>query len=146
MKKREILRRSKRAFTLLEILLVVGILGLLMAFMVVNVDTIMGGSKRTVAETFVNDTLATTLTTYSFAVGSYPSTEEGLEALVKAPESAGDRWKGPYLKQLPVDPWGEPYQYECPGRHNPNSYDVWSTGPDKKISDDDIGNWKSEKK
>ena len=135
--------RKRKAFTLLEILIVITLMAFLAAIAVNNVGSIMSGGQRKIAETFVKNSLDSPLMAYRMAVGSYPSTEEGLMALIKAPESAGERWGGPYLryKELPVDPWGTPYQYRFPGIKNPESFDVWSLGPDKVESDDDIGNW-----
>ena len=79
---------------------------------------------------------------YKLAIGKYPSTEEGLNALLNAPESAGDRWKGPYVRSLPLDPWGNPYQYRYPAQKSKDGYDVWSMGPDgQNETEDDIGNW-----
>jgi general secretion pathway protein G len=62
--------------------------------------------------------------------------------LTQAPRDA-QNWKGPYLKgEVPLDPWGTPYVYECPGKHNPNHYDLMSMGPDKREGgDDDVTNW-----
>ena len=74
-------------------------------------------------------------------VGNYPSTEEGLEALTKKPSDDATNWQGPYVKRLSDDPWGNPYQYAFPGEQNPDTYDIWSWGPDGQESEDDIGNW-----
>jgi general secretion pathway protein G len=77
--------------------------------------------------------------------GYYPKGKSGLMDLVQQPREA-QSWKGPYLKDLPKDPWGNDYSYECPGRHNATSYDLTSPGPDGKISsDDDIANWSGKK-
>jgi len=79
-------------------------------------------------------------------VGDYPSTAEGLQALVTAPAGKADRWRGPYVvgdkTKIFTDPWGTPYQYRYPGIHNKNKPDVWSKGPDgRNGTADDIGNW-----
>jgi general secretion pathway protein G len=113
---------------------------------VTNVGKILGGAQDSVAKTFVRESMKTPLTAYRISLGDYPSTEEGLQALVTAPENKADRWKGPYIDspggKLPLDPWGEPYQYRYPGTHNKDGYDLWSKGPDKiDGTDDDIGNW-----
>jgi len=85
---------------------------------------------------------------YNLTVKSYPSTDQGLEALRTAPADLADldSWQGPYLKgSVPLDPWGNPYQYESPGRFHPEKYDLWSFGPDgTDCTDDDIGNWTQE--
>ena len=138
--------RARRAFTLLEVLVVLAILALLLTLLITNTDKIFGQSQEAVARIFVRDSLKTTLVRYRIDLGDYPSTEEGLEALVVAPGGKTERWHGPYLEtpgnKLPLDPWGEPYQYRYPGTKNTTSYDIFSKGPDK-IADtaDDIGNW-----
>jgi general secretion pathway protein G len=135
------LRRAARAFTLLEILIALAILGLLVGLAVADLGGIFDNSRISAAKIFVQDGIKTPLFTYKMAMGSYPSTNDGLQALVAAPSSNADNWRGPYLQdgKMPVDPWGQPYQYACPGTHNKNSYDVWSKGPPDKPSD--IGNW-----
>lgn len=138
--------RSRRAaFTLFEILLVVALLGLLATVAIVNVDRLFQSSSEDITRTFVTTSMKAPLTTYRYHMGTYPSTAEGLQALLTAPGSAGDRWKGPYLdtpgNQLPVDPWRHPYQYRYPGTKNPGKYDLFSFGPDGVESGDDIGNW-----
>jgi len=86
-------------------------------------------------------TLESTLEQYVFDVGSYPTTDEGLQALVR---NVGNRarWNGPYLRgSIPSDPWNGAYQYRTPGQMG-RAYDVFSCGPDKKPrTKDDIGNW-----
>ena len=73
--------------------------------------------------------------------GQYPSNDEGLNSLISRPPGAND-WHGPYLRSLPVDPWGHPYVYRYPGVHNASRFDVFSVGPDgQEGGGDDIGNW-----
>ena len=88
------------------------------------------------------------LALYELTVKSYPSTDQGLEALRTAPADLAepDSWEGPYLKGfVPLDPWGNPYQYQQPGRYKTDSYDLWSFGPDGTDgTDDDVGNWTQE--
>jgi general secretion pathway protein G len=75
----------------------------------------------------------TPLEVYNLDIGRYPSTNQGLAALRVAPSDLPnpDKWEGPYLnKDIPLDPWGHPYQYISPGKYNPNTYDIWSLGPD----------------
>lgn len=136
----------RRGFTLIEILVVITIIGLLAGLTIVNMDKIFGSSGVSVAKIFVTQSVKTPLFTYRLAMGDYPSTEEGLQALFTAPGGKADRWRGPYVadgtKYPVLDPWSEPYQYRYPGTHNRGSYDVWSKGPDKTDgTDDDIGNW-----
>jgi len=136
-------RDSRKAFTILEVLVVLFILGMLLTVVMRNFDKIIGQSSESVANIFVNESIKTPLVTYRLHMGSYPTTEQGLKALITAPSSGADRWKGPYLEggKIPEDPWGRPYQYRYPGKKNPESYDVFSFGPDGVESDDDIGNW-----
>jgi general secretion pathway protein G len=137
-------RPAAGAFTLLEILVVLAIVGLLATLAITNVQGIFGGSQADVAKLFVNQTMQAPLEVYKIHLGGYPTTAEGLEALLTPPANKAERWRGPYLKnaKLPLDPWGEPYQYRCPGTHNKTGYDLWSKGPDKTDgTDDDIGNW-----
>lgn len=132
-------------FSLIELLIALALLAVITGLVVSNYDNIFGSAKPKVAELFVNETLKTPLMAYKLSVGNYPRTEEGLQALLKAPEGKEGRWRGPYIDKLPEDPWGEAYQYRCPGEKNPNGYDVWSLGADGKLSDDDIGNWQTER-
>jgi general secretion pathway protein G len=137
-------RSARAAFTLLEILVVLAIIGLLAGLAITNIDKIFGGAQVSVAQTFVSQTMKTSLTAYRISMGSYPSTAEGLQALLTAPSGKEGKWNGPYITEtkIPVDPWGEPYQYAYPGKHNKDSYDIWSKGPDKQDGTaDDIGNW-----
>lgn len=135
-----------RAFTLLEILVVLAIIGLLVGVLVSNTDKIFGRSQAAVAGIFVRESVKIPLVSYRRDVGDYPSTAEGMQALVTAPSSRADRWQGPYLEapggRLPTDPWGEPYLYRYPGTKNSGSYDIYSKGPDHQPDTaDDIGNW-----
>jgi len=137
---------ARQAFTLLEILVALAILGLLAGLAISNVSGILGGESPKVARIFVNDTMKTALTTYRIQIGDYPSTAEGLQALVIPPADKVDRWHGPYIDvnggKIPQDPWGHDYKYAYPGNHNKDSYDLWSLGKDGVDGTaDDIGNW-----
>ena len=137
---------QRRAFTLLEILVVLAIIGLLVGLAVTKVGGIFGAKQEDIARLFVNASIKTPLTAYRIDMGDYPSTDEGLQALLTAPQNKADHWKGPYLdvsgNKLPVDPWQEPYVYRYPGVKNKGGYDIYSKGPDKTDgTPDDIGNW-----
>lgn len=137
---------SLKAFTLLEILVALAIIGLLAGLAISNSDRIFGQSQEAVARIFVRDSLKTSLVRYKIDVGDYPSTAEGLAPLTAAPANKADRWRGPYVDtpggRIPADPWGEPYRYRFPGTRNPGGYDLYSLGPDKaEGTSDDIGNW-----
>jgi general secretion pathway protein G len=103
-----------------------------------------GCGQGGVAQVFVTDSIAYVLNNYRKDTGTYPTTAQGLPALITAPEGVKN-WHGPYLttKVTPLDPWGNEYQYTFPGVNNPESYDVWSRGPNglKAPSSEWIGNW-----
>lgn len=133
----------RKAFTLLEIMVVLAIIGLLVGLAVASLDKIYLQARISAAELFVRQSIKLPLQSYRWNMGDFPSTGEGFQALVSPPAGKADRWRGPYLEggKLPLDPWGEPYQYRCPGTHK-NEYDIWSKGPDKADgTDDDIVNW-----
>jgi len=144
-------RGSRRgAFTLLEVLLVVGILALLAAFVVPNLIGAKDEANINIAKAQIGRSgpIASALDKYRMDIASYPTTDEGLAALFERPRSIDDddeRWKSPYLKGTPEelkDPWGREYQYRSPGEFNETSYDLWSTGKDEKDDEDDIKNWR----
>jgi general secretion pathway protein G len=139
-------RAARGGFTLLEILVALAILGLLAALAISSVSGVLGGAQPKVAKIFVNDTMKTALTTYRIQIGDYPSTAEGLAALVVSPPDKTDRWHGPYIDvengKIPQDPWNHDYKYLYPGVHNKDGYDLWSVGKDGVDGTaDDIGNW-----
>lgn len=137
---------SHRAFTLLEILVVLAIIGLLVGVLVTNTDKVFGRSQGAIAGIFVQETVKIPLVSYRRDVGDYPTSAEGLQALLAPPAAKSERWQGPYLEakggKLPLDPWGEPYVYRYPGTRNPGGYDIFSKGADHlPDTPDDIGNW-----
>jgi general secretion pathway protein G len=135
---------KRRGFTLVEILVVITIVVLLAGLAITNLNKVLGSSQVDVAKLFVNQGLKTALFTFRMQMGNYPTTDEGLQALITAPQGKADRWRGPYIEgnSIPLDPWKQPYQYRYPGVHNKDGYDLWSIGPDgKDQTDDDIGNW-----
>lgn len=98
------------------------------------------GCSGKIPEIFVTQTAKLGLIPYKLDVGEYPSTQEGLNALMESPNGKEERWKGPYFKDVPLDPWGNEYIYIYPGIRNPEHYDLSSLGPDGVLSDDDIQN------
>ncbi len=115
-------------FTLLELLVVIVIIGLLAAYVGPKYFAQLGKSEVTIAKAQI-EAFEKSLDTYRLDVGRYPSTDEGLAALLNAPPSAGSKWNGPYLKKgVPPDPWGHPYQYRSPG--SKGEYEIVSLGRD----------------
>jgi general secretion pathway protein G len=135
----------KKGFTLIEIMLVVVIIGILIAMVVPNLRGRSEQARITAARTDIEANLVTALDLYDADNGRYPTTEQGLSALIKAPSASPvpSSWNGPYLKKkrLPKDPWGNDYVYVAPGVRNPGEYDLSSRGPDGIESADDITNW-----
>jgi len=116
-------------FTLLEILVVVAILGLLIGLVAPAALRQLGGARVSVARQSV-ERLSSVLDLYKLDVGGYPTTEEGLGALVQKPVGAVN-WNGPYLKgdQIPLDPWNHPYLYHSPSSRSGHEFDICSRGP-----------------
>ena len=131
----------RRGFTLIEVLLVLVILVVLASLAVVAYGPIQRRANINAAKVQV-DAFGTALNTYQLSMGTFPTAADGLQAL-RTPPAGGNpqKWDGPYLgKDVPPDPWGNPYQYASPGTHNPDSFDVWTVSPDGV----EIGNWTSE--
>lgn len=133
---------TRRAFTLLELLVVVAIIGLLAAYVGPRYFGQIGKAETKVVQAQI-DALDKALESYRLDVGRFPTTEQGLAALMAAPPGV-TRWAGPYLKkEVPLDPWGRPYRYKSPGDHG--DFDVSSYGrdgaPGGSGEDADVGNW-----
>ena len=145
---REKRNRRRGGFTLLEVLLVVGIIALLAAFVVPSFIGTEDKAKKKLAESMVSTggAIATQLELYRMAMDKYPEELTGLTEKPDDDEEA-EKWGGPYItdpKSL-KDPWGNELQYKFPGEVNEGSYDLWSWGPDEEDgTDDDIKNWSSE--
>ena len=140
--------KKTQGFSLVELIVVIALLGMLMLLMVSNYGKFFSSSKEKIAKMLLEN-LEAPLLLYMNDVGSYPTTEEGLQALLKPPARKKDRWNGPYIKKPEAlkDPWKNQLQYCYPGRHNPDSYDLWSKGPGGRSGDgDDIGNWETTEK
>ena len=119
--------RHLRGFTLIELLVVVVIIGLLAGLVAPRYFGQVGKSNTGVARAQIEQ-LGKALDTYRLDVGVYPTSDQGLNALVAKPDGV-DRWQGPYLqKQVPGDPWGRAYKYKSPGDHS--DYDLYSYGSD----------------
>ena len=126
-------------FTLVELLLVQVILGILAAIVIPKFSGRTEQAKRQAAQTQIT-TFGTALSSFEVDNGYYPKGRNGLQDLIVQPRDA-QNWHGPYLQtdKIPLDPWGNEYIYECPGRHNPTFYDLSSMGPPG--GDNVIGNW-----
>ncbi|HEY2951775.1 MAG TPA: type II secretion system major pseudopilin GspG [Verrucomicrobiae bacterium] len=137
-------RRPQRAFTLIELLLVLVILGVLAAIVVPKFSGRTEQARVTAAITQISS-FSTALNAFEVDNGGFPKGRNGLADLVQQPRDA-QNWHGPYLESIPKDPWGSEYIYECPGKHNPSSYDIMSMGPDLRVGgDDDITNWQQKR-
>ncbi len=135
--------RSETGFTLLELLVVMVIIGLLAGFVAPRYFAQVGKSQVKIARAQI-DALDKALDQFRLDVGRYPTSEEGLQALVAAP-SGEPNWSGPYLKKgVPPDPWGRPYVYQQPSTHG-GDFDLMSYGKDGRAGgtgeDADIQNW-----
>ena len=133
--------RSRRGFTLIELLVVMVILGMLAALVGPQIFGKVGKGKQAAARTQI-EMLGQALDSYRLDVGKYPTTSEGLNALVTNPGAQG--WSGSYLKKgVPNDPWQKPYQYQSPGSHG--DYDLFSYGADGAAGGEgenkDVNSW-----
>jgi len=137
--------RAARAFTLIELLLVMVILAVLAALVIPRFAGRGEEAREKAALTQIKGNFGTALDMYETDNGAYPTSGQGLEALRTQPSSAPQpkHWKGPYLKnEIPQDPWGNPYVFRSPGTQNPKGYDLLSLGPDgREGTDDDVTSW-----
>ncbi len=135
--------RRESGYTLMELLVVLAILGLLTAIATPYVLHYLETAKVKTARTEIAN-ISAGLDMFKADVGRYPTTQEGLQALLKAPSDA-ENWDGPYIKKLDSfsDPWGRPYKYQSPGQHA--EYDIYSYGPNKQAvpgaSKPPVANW-----
>ena len=138
-------RSEISGFTLIELMLVIIIIGALAAMVVPRLAGRSEEARKGVAEADIKGNLSLALKLYEVDNGRYPSTEQGLAALLEKPTAPPSprSWKGPYLEQEPLDPWRHLYAYRYPGTHPPRDYDLYSLGPDGIEGTDDITNWQS---
>ncbi len=138
---RPLVRHGQAGFTLLEIMLVVGIIVIILGVAVSRMGNIPGIVKGEVAVKSDIQSIATQLQLYNSINGFYPTTEQGLRALVEQPSTdpVPQRWYQ-LFKSVPKDPWGTEYIYLSPGRKNPSGFDLYSAGNDRKADTAD-DNW-----
>jgi len=127
-------------FTLIELMLVVIIIGALAAMVIPRFAGRGEQARVGAAKADIQANIATGLKMYEMDNGSFPTTEEGLAALLGKPSSANN-WNGPYLERKAIDPWGREYKYKSPGEHRSADYDLYSLGKDGAESADDVKNW-----
>lgn len=139
-------RQAEAGFSLVELMVVVFIMGLLATLIIINVAPAGDQARVRKAEADIA-AIESALEQYSLDMAGYPGAAAGLEALREMPSGANSaRYRpGGYIKRLRDDPWGNPYQYEVPGRRSGGAYDLYSLGADGKPGgeglDADIGNW-----
>ena len=133
-------QNRNRAFTLVELMLVVTIIGILAALVIPRIIGRGEQSRIIATNADVMGGISTALNLYEVDNGVFP---KSLQDLIQQPDDVRN-WHGPYLGKLPVDPWGHPYIYCYPGKHNQNYFDLLSAGPDgREGTDDDVGNWQA---
>jgi len=135
-------RKNEKGFTLLEIMLVVGIIVIILGVAVARLGNTTGIAKDMRVRADIQ-AINTQLKLYESMNGFFPTTEQGIQALVTQPttDPKPTRWYQ-LFKEMPKDPWGNDYIYLAPGKKNPDSFDLYSAGPDRKpdTADDNWGN------
>lgn len=137
--------RESRHFTLIEIMIVVVIIAALAAMVAPRLRGRADQAKVSIAESDIKAGIANALKLYDLDNGTFPSTSQGLTALLEAPstEPVPANWQGPYLEIDPLDPWQRPYKYVFPGIRNPHGFDLSSLGKDGlEDTEDDVVNWR----
>ena len=140
-------RKTASGFTLIELLLVLVILATLAVVVVPKFTKRSEQARITAAKTQISQ-FETALEAFEIDIGRYPTTTEGLRALVEKPTSNAEAWQQSYLRRdVPLDPWDNEYVYRYPGQYNQEGYDLYSYGPDRTMGgDDDITNWSQERR
>lgn len=145
--KRRVKRNAEAGFTLMEILAVITLIAFLMVMVVPNIAKNMTEGKKKITKTQIG-AISNLVIQYYTDCGTYPSTEEGLKALIQKPSSAPEGWNGPYTSSATAkftDGWNRELKYKCPGDHNVDSFDLYSLGADGADgginANADIGNW-----
>ena len=137
-------KKNEQAFTLLEIMIVVIIIGIIAVTIVPQFVGETHTARVNTAKGHVGE-LEQAVERFYIHLDRYPTMEEGLKVLVTAPVGEEGKWRGPYVKELRKDPWGNDYQYRTPGIHHTTSFDIWSRGADGvdggEEKNADIGNW-----
>jgi general secretion pathway protein G len=132
-------RRNDHGFTLLELLVVIAILGLLIGLVAPAVLRQLGSARASIAKQSI-ERIASILDMYKLDVGNYPTTDQGLRALIERPTSVSN-WNGPYAKgSVPIDPWNHPYVYRDPSARVGRDFDLCSEGPSGTGGDQEICN------
>jgi len=136
--------KNKYGFTLIELMLVVIIIGALAAMILPRLAGRSEQARVAIAKADICSNISMALDLYELDNGTYPTTEQGLNALMTKPASAPTpvNWNGPYLKREPKDPWGNLYAYSFPALNNTlGDYDLFSLGLDGVEGEDDVNNW-----
>ena len=128
-----------RGFTLIELLLVMVILAILAAVVVPRLVNRGDDARKSAAKSDIA-AMEGALSQFEVDTGRFPSSEEGLPALMTSPGNV-QGWHGPYLMHPPKDPWGNAYVYVYPGQHNPQGFDIYTTMGGKDTSGNELNNW-----
>ncbi len=131
---------GRKGFTLIELMIVVIIIAALAAMVAPRLIDRSDEAKANIARGDLSN-LDVSLKLFRLDTGRYPTTDEGLQALMARPGGV-TQWKGPYLERKPLDPWKRAYHYRFPGARNPGGVDLFSAGSDgQEDTADDVNNW-----
>lgn len=123
---------NKSGFSLIEILIVIGMISMLAGLVIMSMVGIRDESNKQTARVFVNSSIKAPMLAFQMRHNRFPTQQEGVNALLKPP---------PLIDSVPIDPWGNPYCYQFPAQRSKQGFDFYSLGPDGVPSGDDIGNW-----